>query len=309
MELSLVIDTDTASDDAVALIIAARTPGTKIRAVTVVAGNVPLGYGVRNALGTLALLGRDEVAVHAGLDAPLLRPLETAQVVHGENGMSGVEVPEARRTVEDEHAVDFLRRVARDEPGTHTLVALGPLSNIATALLLDPDLLTRFRHTYMMAGAADGIGNVHRVGEYNVWADPEAASIVFDAPGDKTMIGWDVSRASAVMSPDEQQRMSGSGALGRFVSDINRATDEFSRAHSDLGGYVLPDPLAMAIALDPTIATRTSTHHVTIGLDDRTRGGTFVDHRDNAPGPNVHVVWAVDEPRFKDLLFRSCTGA
>ena len=304
--LSLVIDTDTASDDAVALLMAARSPHASIRAVTTVAGNVPLPQATRNALVTLELVGASEVPVYEGLAGPLMRPLSTAQNVHGDDGMSGVPFPSPTRDADPEHAVDALRRIAADEPGRHTLVTLGPLSTIAAALLVDPELLTRFRHVYLMAGAFDGIGNVHAVGEFNVWADPEAATIVVHAAGDKTFVGWDMSWRYAVMNPDEQAALNALGDLGEFVVGINACVDEFARVHSGLAGLDLPDPIAMAVALDPSIAT-TRACHVTVGLDDISRGGTFVDRRLPAMTPNANYVTAVDEARFKQMLTDACT--
>ena len=304
---SLVIDTDTASDDAVALLIACRTPGVAIRAVTTVAGNVPLPQATRNALVTLQLAGARDVPVYEGLAAPLLRPLETAQHVHGHDGMGGAPLPEHTGRVEPEHAVDALRRIARDEPGQHVLVTLGPLSTIATAVLLQPDLLTCFQHTYLMAGAFDGVGNVHPAGEFNVWADPEAAAIVVAATGARTFVGWDVSRRYAVITPAEQQHLRSLGPLGEFVVAINHTVDVFAREHSGLAGFDLPDPITMAVAIDPTIVVRSRSGCVSIGVDPISRGGTFVDHRRVAPPANSTIVDEADEARFKAMLYAACT--
>jgi purine nucleosidase len=305
--LSLVIDTDTASDDAIALILAARSPGVSIRAVTVVAGNVPLSQATRNALVTLEMCGAGDVPVYEGRSAPLMRKLETAQYVHGEDGMGGVPLPEPVRQPEAEHAVDLLRRLAREEPGRHTLVTLGPLSNVATALLVEPDLLSGFNATFCMAGALDGVGNAHPAGEYNVWADPEAADIVFNSSGEPTLIGWDISRRYAVFTPEEQASLRAVGKLGAFAVDINAVVDRYARTDSGLPGFDLPDPIAMAVALDPGIVVRQSRHRVHVGLDDRARGATMVDHRRSAAEPNVRIVWEVDEAAFKAMVMEACT--
>ncbi|MCB0996613.1 MAG: nucleoside hydrolase [Acidimicrobiales bacterium] len=303
---SVVIDTDTASDDAVALLLAARLPDVDIRAVTTVAGNVPVDLATRNALVTLELAGAVEVPVYQGRPGPLLRPLETAQHVHGTNGMSGVEFPDPQRTAEPEHAIDALRRIAHTEPGRHVLVTLGPLSNVATAVLAEPDLLTRFREVYCMAGAFDGVGNVHPVGEYNVWADPEAARIVVNAPGRTVFVGWDMSWRYAVMTQDEQDELAGLGSYGRFVVDVNAAVHAFCVEESGLAGFDLPDPITMAVALRPELALERDECHVTVGTDEAGRGGTFVDHRITAPAPNATVVRKVDEAGFKALLRQVC---
>jgi purine nucleosidase len=307
--MSLVIDTDTASDDAVALLLAMHAGHAAVRAVTVVAGNVPLDLAVRNALVTLDLVAAgDDVAVHPGLAGPLVRPLETAQNVHGPDGMGGAGLAPPRRDPSDEHAVDALRRIARDEPHVHTLVTLGPLSNVAAALLLDPLLLTRFRHTYLMLGSPDGVGNVSTLGEYNAWADPEAAAAVLAAPGERTVIGWNISRLHAVVDPDRRDRLAAAGPLGGLIVDINRDVDHFARVESGLAGFDLPDPIAMAIALDPAIATRVERCHAGISCDASTRGQMWIDRRHTAPPPNCRVVWEADDEGFFRLLLAAASA-
>lgn len=304
---SLVIDTDTASDDAVALIMALNHPQHVVRALTIVAGNVPLEYAVRNALITTDLLGRADVPVYRGIAKPILRPLESAQHVHGPDGMSEAALTEPAREPEETHAVRALLEIAAAEPGRHVLVTLGPLTNIAAALMIDPDLLTRFEHTFMMIGAADGNGNVSPTGEYNAWADPEAAALVFAAPGRKTMIGWDVSRKYAVIRPDEDARMRALGRLGEFASDINRAVYDFATELSGTPGYDFPDPVSMAVALDESLITESDDRHMLVSVSGDTRGQTFADYRHPLKDANVRVVTAVDEAAFKQQLFAALT--
>lgn len=303
---SLVIDTDTASDDAIALVLAMREPTASVRAVTVVAGNVPLDLAVRNAIVTLDLCGGAHVPVFAGRAQPRVRPLETAQFVHGDNGMGGASLPLPSRNADPGDAVEILLGIASDEPGAHDLVTLGPLTNVAAAVDDDPDFLTRFGHTYLMAGAPDGVGNVNALGEYNVWADPEAAALVLAAPGAKTMIGWNVSWRYAVVTPDEQERLRRCGPLGAFSCDINAAVDQYCRDNG-LAGYDLPDPVAMAVALDDSIVEEATDEWLVVGLDEPTRGATLADRRFVRPDPNIRVVWKVDEAAFKARLFAACT--
>lgn len=305
---SLVIDTDTGSDDAVALLMAARLPGASIRAVTTVAGNVGVSQATRNALATLEIAEIEDVPVYAGAARPLMRSLDTAQHVHGEDGMSGVPLRDPSRSAQRAHAVDALRDIASNEPGEHTLVTLGPLTNIAAALVCEPNLFDSFRSVVAMGGAFDGVGNVHRVGEFNLWADPEAAKMVVDAIGTVTFVGWDMSRRHAVITPDEQDEIRRLGPLGEFAVDINRCVDEFARNHSGLAGYDLPDPLALAVAIDPRVATQTRRVHLDIGLDEAGRGGTFIDHRLVAEPPNATVVTNIDGVRFKRMLAAACGG-
>ncbi len=307
MPRTFLIDTDTASDDAIALIMAVRATPIEVRAVTVSGGNVPLGLAVRNALVTLDLCGAGHIPVHPGRAGPALRPLETAQFVHGEDGMGGAELPEPSRSADPGDAVGVLLGIASSETGRHDLVTLGPLTNIAAALETDPLLLTRFGHTYLMAGAPDGVGNINALGEYNVWADPEAATAVLAAEGAKTMIGWNISRQFAVFTPTEQERLQGCGPLGRFAVRINSRVERYARTMG-LAGFDLPDPVAMAVALDDSIVEEATSERLVVGLDGPTRGCTIPDRRYERPPPNIRVVWRIDEAAFKERLYAACTA-
>ncbi len=304
---SLVIDTDTASDDAVALVLTAAAD-VDIAAVTVVAGNVPLDLAVRNAIVTLDLCDAAHVPVHAGADGPLARPLETAQETHGDDGMGGAALPEPSRSATPGDAVDVLLELATASPGRHTLVTLGPMTNVARAIQRDIDFLTRFDHTFMMAGSPDGIGNVNVAGEYNVWADPEAAAIVLGAAGSKTMIGWNISRQFAVITPEENEALMAAGPLGRFTVEINADLERYGRDVSGLLGYDLADPVAMAVALDASIVTDHTDESMVVGLDEPSRGAVLLDRRAERVRPNCRVIWAIDEQAFKRRLLAACSS-
>lgn len=304
MNVSMVIDTDTASDDAVALIMAIRSAHVSLRAVTTVAGNVPLKFATRNALITLETAGATDVPVFAGLGGPRLRTLETAQEVHGEDGMGDIGLADPIGQARPEHAVDALRRIAREEPGQHMLVTLGPLSTIAAALLIEPDLLTKFTQVVSMGGAFDGIGNCNAVGEFNIWVDPEAAQIFCNAPGDKTFVGWEIARHYSVMTLADQAELAAVGPLGQFAVDINVAAERFDRDQNGLGGYALPDPIAIAVAINPAIATRMSRHTLTIGVGTNDRGSTLKSSA--VDGLSCTVVDAVDEALYRALLLDCC---
>lgn len=300
-----VIDTDTASDDAVALLLAVAAE-VEIVAVTVVAGNVPIDTAVRNAIVTLDICGASHVPVHVGSAGPLHRLLETSEDTHGVDGMAGVELPEPSRPADPGDAVDVLLGLADAEPGNLTLVTLGPLTNIAKALERDPSFLTKFAGTFFMAGSPDGVGNVNVAGEFNVWADPEAATIVFAADGVKTMVGWNISRQFTVITPEENAALVAAGPLGEWASAINVDVDRFCREVSGLDGYDLPDPVTMAVALDPTLITDATEESMVIGLDEPTRGAVVLDRRAERSEPNCRVVWAVDAARFKQSLLEAC---
>ncbi|MEV0829032.1 nucleoside hydrolase [Nonomuraea rubra] len=286
--------------------------GGEVLAVTTVAGNVPLATATRNALITLEMAGQAGVPVYPGCDRPLTRPPSTAQHVHGLDGMGDVGLPEPARGPAEGHAVDVLLSLPRRHPGELTLVTLGPLTNLAAALLRDRELLTRFRHVYCMAGAADMRGNVSPTAEFNVWADPEAARVVLRAatPDRVTWIGWDVSRKYAVMTPDDQRHLEGLGTpLAAFAHRVNRAVADWARDVTGLAGYDLPDPVAMAVALRPELVLGSEQAHVDVAVGDETRGQLVIDRRRAAPPPNLTLVRRVDEHGFKQLLFDALTAA
>lgn len=202
MSRHFLIDTDTASDDAVALVMAMQHSGVQIEAITVVAGNVPVDQGVQNALYTVELCGRS-IPVHRGIPAPLMRPLETAQLVHGQDGMGDIGLPLTGRSPAPDHAVPVLIDSIHQHAGGITLVTLGPLTNVAAALQQDPSIGQDVVECVVMGGTGRRHGNVTPVAEYNFWADAEAAHIVFESGMPIRMVGWDISYSHSVLDPDD----------------------------------------------------------------------------------------------------------
>jgi purine nucleosidase len=302
------IDTDTASDDAVALLLALRHPEIDVRAITVVAGNVPVDQGVQNALYTVELAGAD-VPVYRGAPAPRERELHTGQAVHGEDGMGdiGLEVT-GRAAAHGDAAQVLIDEIAR-RPGEVTLVTLGPLTNVAAAFEREPESARDLAAIVVMGGTSDHRGNITAVAEYNVWADPEAAAIVFDSGAPLTMVGWDISRQYAVITPDDADELRALGPLGAFGVDIQRTLIEFCRTQTLLDGFDLPDPIAMAIAIDPSIATRIERLHVVVETSgELTRGETVVDYRGTSAEANVDVVVEASRDGFLAALRDALRG-
>jgi purine nucleosidase len=300
----ILIDTDTASDDAVALLMALRHPGVEVLAITVVAGNVPLDQAVQNALYTVELAGAD-VPVHAGRAEPLARALRTAQFVHGQDGMGDIGLPLTGREPAPGDGVDVLVDLIRShDAGSLTLVTLGPLTNVAVALTRDPSLATRLREIVVMGGTSDAVGNVSAVAEFNIWADPEAAAIVFGSGARITMVGWDISRKFATIAPADAEAIRGLGPLGAFAVDIQAAVDTFATQKTGLDGFDLPDPIAMAVALDAGVATDTRLLNVVVEIGGTvTEGQTVVDHLGIAGRtPNVRVVVEASRAAFLRVL-------
>lgn len=302
--LDLIIDTDTGSDDAVALVMALRHPSARVLAITTVAGNVPLDLATQNALYTVEVCGAS-TPVYAGRHAPLLRPLFTGQHVHGADGMGDIGLPLAGRAAAAGHAVDVIIDICGQRPGQVTLVTLGPLTNIALALLREPALARLVRQCVVMGGASDSYGNVSPVAEFNIWADPEAARIVFDSGMPLTMVGWDVSRQDAVIDRSEAARLRSIGTpLATFCIDIQEALLRYLSEHTGLDGFDLPDPITLAIALDPLIASEVLEVPVLVDTSDgMSRGQTVLDaRRVLRQQPAVRVVRRADRARFIAML-------
>jgi len=322
MPRSFIIDTDTASDDAVALLMALRHPDVRVEAITVVAGNVELEQGLKNALFTVELSGAD-VPVYRGSAAPLRRELVVAQFFHGRDGLGDQGYPSPQRKPAEGDAVDVLIETIRAQPGI-VLVTLGPLTNVARALSRAPDIVSDVGRCIVMGGAACTIGNVTPAAEYNVWVDPDAARVVFRSGLPIEMIGWELCRGAATLSEEEMDRVRGFGTpVARFAIDCNTSALEAARLQSNEPGLPLPDPVAMAVAIDPEICTRRSRHYVDVETDsDLTRGMTVIDQLDvadderNAPlweplierGRNVEVCWEINVQKWKELLYSVLTG-
>ncbi len=308
MTRKFLIDTDTASDDAVALVMALREPTTTVEAITVVAGNVPLDQAVQNALYTVELCG-SEVPVHAGRDAPLMRDLQTAENVHGQDGMGSIGLPLSGRDPVGTSAVDVIIDTIMGSPGEITLVTLGPLTNIAIALLREPGIADAVGHCYVMGGAGSGPGNVTQLAEFNFWADPEAARLVIRSGMPLTQVGWDISVASATFDSSAAAELRACGPLGEFSVDIQAVLDVYAKEVSGIAGFDLPDPMAMAVAIDPSIATSERVHVAVLIGDDVGRGKDVIDwHQVTGLEPNVNVVTHVPRNVFVGMLHRLVTG-
>jgi purine nucleosidase len=318
---TLVIDTDTASDDAVALIMALHAGDAVVQAITVVAGNVPLAQASRNARFTAELCG-STVPVFEGASRPLQREAHTAQFFHGQDGLGDRGYPPPRRPPAAGHAVRAILETAYAHPGL-TLVTLGPLTNVALALLEAPELATLVGRCVVMGGAACSVGNVTPAAEYNIWCDPEAARIVFRSGLAIEMVGWELCRGPARLGPADIARIRGLDTpLAHFAVDCNLTALEANRRLFGEDGIGLPDPVAMAVALHPSLVTRRSRHAVDVECEGTlTRGMTVVDqldvvrrglaHMGGWPAeaatrePNVTVCWEIDVGRFKSRLFEA----
>ena len=303
------IDTDTASDDAVALVIALRHPDIDVVGIGVVAGNVPLEQGVQNALYTREQVGRLDVPVYAGEAAPLELPLATAQNVHGVDGMGDIGLALAGRTPDAGHAVEQLLAASHAHAGELTLVTLGPLTNVARALQADPTLPERIPRTVIMGAVADHIGNITPTAEFNMWCDPHAVDVVVRSGLAVEFVGWDISRKHAVVTTGVADELRALGPLGEFAISIQGTVAAFCATETKLDGFDFPDPITLAYAIDPAVATETRRLHVAVETESElTRGTVVMDvlgltHHE----PNALVVTAADDARFLAILRAALT--
>lgn len=298
------IDTDTASDDAVALIIALQHPDVDVVGIGVVAGNVPLEMGVQNALYT-AELCRSSVPVYRGASRPLVRELATAQNVHGNDGMGDIGLLLRGRIPADGHASEALIAAANTYAGELTLVTLGPLTNIAQALQRDPTLPKKIARCVVMGAAADHVGNVTPVAEFNMWCDPHAVEVVLASGMNLEFVGWDISRNYAAISPAQAREFRAIGTpLAEFSVDIQRVVAEFCATETHIDGFDLPDPIAMAYAINGNIATECRDLYLMVETQSpHTLGMVVMDtlgvlHQ----VPNARVVTRADSELFLSML-------
>jgi purine nucleosidase len=303
---ALVIDTDPGVDDAQAIMLAYARPDVTIRGVTVVAGNVGIERTVANACTVLDVLGAPAGAppVFAGCAGPLLGA-RVAATSHGSDGLGDGGLPASTRQVETEHAALALTRLGRAAPGVLTLVTLGPLTNVAVALSLDPDLPRRYRRLVVMGGAVRGTGNMPSPStEFNMRSDPEAAAIVLGRWPELTLVPWETVMRYPIGLARLEELTAGAGPRARFLRRITRERPRHVQAHFGVSGIFAADPLAMAVAVEPGIVTRSERRHVTVELAGAaTRGQTTVDWFGFGGGPpNADVVLEIEGERFWQLM-------
>jgi inosine-uridine nucleoside N-ribohydrolase len=291
----ILIDCDPGHDDAIALLLALASPEVELVGVTTVAGNQTLEKTTANAIRVLDFVGRHDVPIAVGADRPLLREPFVAAYVHGETGLDGPDLPPPQREPLAQHAVDFL---AEHVSGT-TLVAIGPLTNVALMLARYPD--ARPDRLVIMGGSI-ALGNVTPAAEFNVWADPEAAARVFLSGLDLTMIGLDVTHTALLMNEDAE-RLRDSGRTGKMIAELY---DFFHRFHADtygFGGSPIHDAVAVAHVFRPDLV---ETKYCNVELEcasELNRGRTVVDLWGRTEGsPNAHVGVGIDGRAFVDLL-------
>ena len=305
MRRRIIIDTDPGIDDAVAILLALASPGElDVLGIVTVAGNLPLPLTERNARRICELAGRADIPVYAGCARPMLRPLATAESIHGETPRDRLLLPEPTMALRPQHGVDFLIETLRDkEAGTITLCALGPLTNIAMALVKAPEVAERIGELIVMGGACFELGNVSPAAEFNIHVDPHAAAIVLDSGVLITMIPLDVTH-QVLTTPKRLTALHALGnRCGSAVAALLASFDRKRRASFGSRGRALHDPCVIAYLLRPALF---GGREVNIAIETQsplTLGMTVVDWWGvTGRKANVRVMNTVDANGFYDLL-------
>lgn len=302
-KIPLLIDTDPGVDDALALLMAFNDTAHEVVGLTVAAGNVGLGRTVRNALKLCEVAGRSDVPVYAGCPGPLLHPSPDAADVHGRDGFGDVGYAPAAHGTQAEHAALAILRLSHVHAGRLLLVTLGPLTNLALALKLDPTLPHRVARLVVMGGAVSAHGNLTPAAEFNVAFDPEAAHLVFDAFPTFDVVDWEATLAHGLPHASVEQWLAAPSPRAAFYEQISRQTRLWS---ADRRGdhWHSADALAMALALHPEGATSLAERPLAVELAGiLTRGATVTDwNRQTGRPDNARLLLTYDRRRFEALV-------
>ena len=312
------IDTDTASDDAVALLMALEWDDVEVLGISIVSGNMSVEQGSINARYTVELCKKD-IPVYVGADAPLVKKREHADWFHGPDGMGNMNYPMPKLEETNEDFIEVLNNHINQYPDEITLVTLGPLTNVANFIKKYPESFLKLKNIVIMGGASNTVGNVTPAAEYNIWCDPEAADIVFKSKHhDIAMVGWELCRGEANLTEEEMEfAYSFKTEKADFTIDCNKHALDSSQNWLGDPGLGLPDPVAMAVALNPAVTTKVSRHNVQVVIDGPARGMTIVDqlhvgesepHIDehwSHTERNINVIWEIDSDEWKETLYKT----
>jgi purine nucleosidase len=303
MRQRVILDVDTGVDDALAIMLAVRSPELEVLGITTVSGNVPVARCTANTLLVLEVLDAPNIPVVSGATAPLVREAITAIEVHGGDGLGNVTSGYPTPTRQSEHgAVEFLLEMIRRFPGEMTLIASGPLTNVATAILKDRKTMHGLLGITVMGGAIHVPGNVGPTTEFNFAVDPEAAAIVLGAGLPIRLVPLDVTE-QVVLPREAVEKARESGKVQRFIHEMTATTMGFHREHEGFDGMFLHDPLTVGVVLDPSLV-RTQPMAVTVERrGELTSGMAVVDLRRRSCAPQIAAVCSeVESARFLHLF-------
>lgn len=299
----IILDTDPGIDDALAILLALASPEVELLVLTVTGGNCPLAEGVRNGLDVLALAGAPHVPVAAGVALPLIRPPFTAPETHGATGLGYAALPPAPTAPVAEHGVDRLIREIMAAPGAITLVAVGPLTNLALAIRKEPRIVQAVRQVIIMGGAIHADGNVTPMAEFNIYVDPHAAHIVLHSGMPIILMPWDITRNVRLTRADVDRLLRLGGPIPQFIADATRFYIEFHLAHFGFAACSINDPAALALAFRPDLARLQPIFVDVEIIGETTMGKTSADFLGvTKRAPNVELVVEFDATGFVALF-------
>jgi len=299
----IVIDTDAGVDDAQAILLAFGQKNVKIEAFTTVNGNVGVDKTTANVLKVLDVV-RQDVPVYKGCTRPLVNPLHHAAYVHGEDGLGDCGIPDSNRKAESKHAVQALIDLANENPGEISLIAIGPLTNLAVAVQLDPDLPKKYADLTIMGGAILSKGNTNITAEFNIYADPEAAYIVFEHWPKVRVLSWETTMAHVFTAENLERFFALNTPKSKFFQKTNQIIFKFVQERMHQNILFAPDGLAVAAAIEPEIITKKEEHYLSVELSGKnTRGETFVDWWNFGDKPaNAELILEIDQKRFVQMM-------
>ncbi len=299
----VLIDTDPGIDDSLAILLALASPEIELVGLSVVQGNRSTAQGVINALSVLELTGSGHIPVAAGCNLPLVQPSLLAPETHGSSGIGYARLPEPSIMPVEKHAVDFLIESILQSPGEVTLVAIGPLTNIALAISLEPKIVTAVKEVICMGGAIRHPGNTTPLAEFNVYVDPHAAHIVYHAGIPITLVPLDVTYQCILTPEDVQRLLMINSPLTRFIADSTRFYMSFHDEYQHINGCVINDPLALALAFAPDLV---NCEDLFVDVDISggvSMGKTFADfYRMTGKPANMKVALEVRAGDFMELF-------
>ncbi|MEB3295857.1 MAG: nucleoside hydrolase [Synechococcales bacterium] len=275
-QTAVIIDCDPGVDDAIALLLALASPELQVLGVTTVAGNVSLQQTQTNARRICELAARSDIPVYAGCPRPLMRPLETAEMVHGATGLGNISLPNPKMPLRVQHGVDFLIDTLLQAPQPLTLATLGPLTNVAVAIVKEPRIVPKIRELVLMGGAITQ-GNVTPSAEFNLYTDPHAAQIVFTAGMPLTMVSLDVTHRAIATPARIDGIRSINTPIGELVATLLTQYDSHSREKYRFSGPPLHDPCVIAYLIHPKLFQARTCFVEVETMSDKTLGRTIVD--------------------------------
>lgn len=300
----IIIDTDTASDDSVAIIMALRSDKIKVEALTVVAGNVPIDIAVNNALVSVQVANTYDVPVYAGASKPLVKDLETGQFAHGQNGMGEHVLPVAKKVAQTTHAVDAMVKLIKSNPHEIDLMAIGPLTNVALAIQKAPEVMKLVKGVYIMGGNGFGEGNMTDYAEYNYYVDAEAVKIVSEFYEEIVLLPWNTCDEGVRLNQTDIDRILALNTnIGQFIIDIQASLLKMAKDWGNEPGFVIADAGVSAILIDESIALEYEYAYLDVEIENTEKYGMQYVREDKVVN-NYKVCTKFDNQKFMDLLIK-----